>query len=109
MFACLAPLVIWSSFRRVYAVVSVVFLLNLWYPFALYNRSWGFVTTFKYEPAFHWLFGNILTTNAWQKKMWSLVMVASCVVLIARGFRWIERVDDIGAPEEPVLIPSVAP
>ncbi len=107
-FACLAPLVIWRGFRRIYAVLSVVFVLNLWYPFALYNRSWGFVTTFKYEPAFHWLLGNIDTTNAWQKKMWSVFMVAACIVLIARGFRWIERVDDTRAPDEPALIPSVA-
>ena len=76
VFACLAPLVLWRGFRRAYVVLSVLFVLNLWYPFALYNRSWGFVTTFKYEPAFHWVFGNIDTTDTWQKKMWSLVMVA---------------------------------
>ena len=39
--AGLAPLVLWRGFRRVYIVVSALFVLNLWYPFAVYNRSWG--------------------------------------------------------------------
>ena len=39
--ACLAPLVLWRGFRRIYVVVSALFILNLWYPFAVYNRSWG--------------------------------------------------------------------
>ena len=39
--ACLAPLVLWRGFRRIYVVVSALFVLNLWYPFAVYNRSWG--------------------------------------------------------------------
>jgi hypothetical protein len=58
---------------------------------------------------FHWLLGNINTTNAWQKKMWSVFMVVACIVLIARGFRWIERVDDAAVPDEPPLLASVAP
>jgi hypothetical protein len=33
--------------------------------------------------------------------MWSLFMVAACVALIARGFRWIERVDPAPPVDEP--------
>jgi Gpi18-like mannosyltransferase len=103
--ACLAPLVLWRGFRWIYASVSALFLLNLWYPFAVYNLSWKLynptwkLTTFYYQPVFRWVFGNIATTDTWQKKMWSVFMVAACVVLVARGFRWIERVDDDVAPE----------
>ena len=91
--AGLAPLVLWRGFRRVYVVVSALFVLNLWYPFAVYNRSWG-VATFQFGRVYGWVFGNIDTTDTWQKKMWSLFMVAACIALVARGFRWIERVDD---------------
>jgi len=98
--ACLAPLVVWRGFRWMYAAVSTLFVLNLWYPFAVYNGQWKYynptwkLTTFYYQPVFHWLFGNIATTDTWQKKMWSLFMVVACVVLVGRGFRWIERGDD---------------
>lgn len=95
--ACLAPLVLWRGFRWIYAAVSALFLLNLWYPFAVYNLSWKIynptwkLTTFYYQPVFRWMFGNIATTDTWQKKMWSACMVAACVVLVARGFRWVAR------------------
>ncbi len=105
----LAPLVLWRGFRRVYVVVSALFILNLWYPFAVYNRSWG-VATLQFGRVFNWVFGNIDTTDTWQKKMWSVFMVAACVALVARGFRWIERVDgDADAVDRapaPVLAPA---
>ncbi len=113
--ACLAPLVVWRGFRWIYAAVSVLFVLNLWYPFAVYNDSWKVyyptwkLTTFYYQPVFHWVFGNMATTDTWQKKMWSLFVVAACVVLTARGFRWIERVDDAAMPGDdssPLLEPA---
>ena len=104
--ACLAPLVLWRGFRWIYATVSALFLLNLWYPFAVYNLSWkqaypayfAKLTTFYYLPAFRWVFGDLATTDTWQKKMWSLFMVGACIVLVARGFRWIERADGEPAP-----------
>jgi Gpi18-like mannosyltransferase len=112
--ACLAPLVLWRGFRWIYAAVSTLFVLNMWYPFAVYNRSWKLyyptwkLTTFYYQPIFHWVFGNIATTDTWQKKMWSLFMVAACVVLVGRGFRWIERVDDtaMSSPDGPPPLPN---
>jgi hypothetical protein len=103
--AGLAPLVLWRGFRLVYVAVSALFVLNLWYPFAVYNRSWG-VETFQFGRVFGWVFGNIDTTDTWQKKMWSVLMVAACVALVTRGFRWIERVDDNEAKE--TLEPSEA-
>ena len=92
--ACLAPLVLWRGFRRIYVAVSALFVLNLWYPFAVYNRSWRRRRRSAVRAVvFAWVFGNIDATDTWQKKMWSVFMVAACVVLVARGFRWIERVD----------------
>ena len=116
--ACLAPLVLWRGFRRVYWTVSALFVLNMWYPFAVYNRSWAIsyptwkLTSFYYSPVFGWVFGNINTTDSWQKKMWSLFMVAACAVLVARGFRWVERVDrsdDRDPPGEPGAVEAVRP
>jgi hypothetical protein len=98
--ACLAPLVLWRGFRWIYVAVSALFILNLWYPFAVYNYSWKYynptwtLTTFYYQPWFRWIFGNLATTDTWQKKMWSGFMVLACVLLVARGFRWVERIDD---------------
>ena len=111
--AGLAPLVLWRGFRRVYIVVSALFVLNLWYPFAVYNRSWG-VATLQFGRVYGWVFGDIDTTDTWQKKMWSVFMVAACVALVARGFRWIERIDDEtrdGAVTFPVAedVPPPAP
>jgi hypothetical protein len=103
--ACLAPLALWRGFRWIYGVVSALFVLNLWYPFAVYNLSWKTynptwkLTTFYYHPVFRWVFGNIDATDTWQKKMWSVFMVAACAVLVTRGFRWIERVDDTAVPD----------
>ena len=65
--ACLAPLVLWRGFRWIYATVSALFVLNLWYPFAVYNLSWkqaypayfAKLTTFYYLPAFRWAFGDL--------------------------------------------------
>jgi Gpi18-like mannosyltransferase len=105
--AGLAPLVLWRGFRRVYIVVSALFVFNLWYPFAVYNRSWG-VATLQFGRVYGWVFGDIDTTDTWQKKMWSLFMVAACVALVARGFRWIERVDEEDAPVGAPIPQSVA-
>ncbi len=91
--ACVAPLVIWREFRRIYAALSVLFLLNLWFPFAVYNRQFH-VATFQFEPVFSWVFGNIDTFDHWQQKMWSGLMVVACVALVTRGFGWIEKLDD---------------
>ncbi len=103
--ACLAPLVIWRGFRWIYAALSLLFVVNLWYPFALFNRGW-FVSTFEFQSGFNWIFGNIDATDTWQKQAWSLFGVVTCVVLVLRGFRWIERVDDAPPPLSP---PVVAP
>jgi Gpi18-like mannosyltransferase len=107
--ACLAPLVVWRGFRWIYVAVSTLFILNLWYPLAVYNGQWKYynptwkLTTFYYQPVFRWVFGNIATTDTWQKKMWSLFMVVACVVLVGRGFRWVER------GEEPIPSLDVVP
>ena len=81
--ACLAPLVLWRGFRRIYAAVSALFVLNLWYPFAVYNRSWKRrtgvlrkLTTFYTCLRSAGCSGTSTTTDTWQKKMWSLFMVA---------------------------------
>ncbi|HTD49661.1 MAG TPA: glycosyltransferase 87 family protein [Acidimicrobiia bacterium] len=113
--ACLAPLVVWRGFRWIYVAVSTLFVLNMWYPFAVYNGQWKYynptwkLTTFYYQPVFRWVFGNIAATDTWQKKMWSLFMVVACVVLVGRGFRWIERRDDALVPTVDAVAPEPVP
>ena len=54
---------------------------------------------------FRWVFGNIDATDTGQKKLWSLLMVGACALLVARGFRWIERADRDQAAVDPVVPP----
>lgn len=96
-----APLVFLKPLRRVYWALSALFVLNLWYPFTLYVGTWPGARDLRIEPVFGWLFGPLAATDPWQRKLWSLAMVAVCVIVIARGFRWIEGVDDAPTPPPP--------
>ncbi|MEO7683725.1 MAG: DUF6541 family protein [Gemmatimonadaceae bacterium] len=91
--ACLAPLVFLPRFRIVYAAISGLFLLNLWYPFAAFNTQHG-VTALRFEPWFDWIYGGF-ATDTWQKKMWSLAVTAVVAAVALRGTRWLEEFDAI--------------
>jgi Gpi18-like mannosyltransferase len=98
--ACLAPLVLWRAFRWTYAAVSALFVINLWFPFAYFNLQWK-VTALHTQPVFGWFFGSLGSTDTTQKKIWALLLVATCLILLFRGVFWIEQVDGLALAGEP--------
>lgn len=100
-----APLIFIRQFRRVYWVLSALFVVNLWYPFTLYVGTWPGARDLRIEPLFGWMFGPLEATDPWQRKAWSLAMVVVCVAVLARGFPWVEQTGDDAASEPPLLAP----
>jgi hypothetical protein len=100
--ACLAPLVIWRGFRAAYWVLSGLYVINLWYPFALYNGQWdaqgqvGRVRGLQWQPVFRWFFGDINTFDTGQKKFWSALVLIAMLAVVALYLSWLERPRAIG-------------
>lgn len=88
--ALLAPLVILRSFRRYYIVVSLFYVVNLWFPFAYFNAGWR-VLAFSGDPWFGWFFGDISAIDTPQKRVWSIIGVILCAILVVLGPRWLEQ------------------
>jgi Gpi18-like mannosyltransferase len=86
--AGLAPLLFVRRLRLVYAALSGLFVLNLWYPYAFFNTQWG-AEGFHVQPYFDWTFGGF-ATDTWQKKVWSLAVTAIGFVVGLRAIRWVE-------------------
>ena len=95
--ACLGPLLMWRWFRAAYWTLSILFVLNLWYPFALYNGQWdasgrvGRVYGLTIQPWFRWFFGNIDAVDTGQKKLWSFLVVVVTVAFVGVYYRWLLR------------------
>lgn len=95
--ACLAPLVLWRGFRAAYWTLSALYVINLWYPFALYNGQWdasgqvGRVRGLQWQPVFGWFFGDINSFDTDQKKFWSVLVVIAMLVFLAQYLNWVER------------------
>lgn len=92
--ACLSLLAFERRFRAALAALSVLFVLNLWWPFAYFNAGWG-VEDLRVEPVFGWLLGGF-TTDSWQRKAWSGLVLGIAVLLVARGVSWIAEVRNNG-------------
>src|SRR6266542_1546304 len=106
--AALAPLVFIRPLRWALVGLSGLFILNLWYPYAYFNSQWG-VQDFHYNPWFDWIFGGF-TTDTWQKRVWSLAVVAIALAVAWFGVRWAAQAEpggDILAPE-PARTPRAA-
>src|SRR6266540_4073716 len=106
--AALAPLVFIRQLRWALAGLSGLFVLNLWYPYAYFNSQWG-VQDLHYNPWFDWIFGGF-ATDTWQKKVWSLAVVAIALAVAWFGVRWAAQAEpggDILAPE-PARTPRAA-
>ena len=84
--AVFAPLVFLRPLRYVYAALSALFVLNLWYPYAFYNTQWWHVQGFHFDPWFSWLLGGFVT-DTWQKKVWSVTVVAIALLVAWFGAR----------------------
>jgi hypothetical protein len=89
--ALLAPLVFERRLRLAYAALSLLFVVNLWYPYVLFNHE-QHVEDLRVNPLFDWMYGADFARDTWQKKVWSLAVVAVILLVAARGLRW------IGAP-----------
>ena len=91
----LAPLVFIRPLRWAYAGLSALFVLNLWYPYAFFNVQWKdaghAVTTFYWKPPFNWVFGELLATDTWQKRLWSVAITAIVALIAWQGMRWATR------------------
>jgi Gpi18-like mannosyltransferase len=88
--ACLAPLALCRGFRAVYWTLSGLFVLNLWFPYILYNSQWnnsgrvGHVWAMQWKPVTTWLFGNVDATDAASRRVWSLLVVAVTFAYVAQ-------------------------
>ena len=86
--ATLAPLVVLRSFRYAYAILSALFVINLWYPYAYFNSQWH-VEDLHFQPLFGWIFGDF-TNDTWQKKVWSVAVTLVTLGVAWLSFRWSE-------------------
>ena len=89
--ASFAPLLFSRKIRWTYAALSVLFLLNLWWPYAGFNSEWR-VPALAYQPWFDWIDGG-LVRNAWQKKALSLAVTLITLAVALRSMRWIATVE----------------
>jgi dolichyl-phosphate-mannose-protein mannosyltransferase len=83
---CLTPLVVNRAFRPLYAALCLLFVVNLWLP---YGSQWSWSTPLHPEPLFNWVFGT--ATDAWQRRAWSLAVVAVGLATAFVSLRWAER------------------
>jgi uncharacterized protein DUF6541 len=107
--ACLAPLLFIRQLRLIYAALSGLFLLDLWYAYADFNIR-VHAQTLRFEPWFDWIYGGF-ETNPWQKKLLSLAVALTALLAAWRGMRWLEGLEPAGpgpAREHKVLAPPVA-
>jgi|GEM_PF-442411 len=102
--ACLAPLALWKGFRSAYWTLSALFVINLWYPFALFNGQWndigqvGRVYGLQWQPVFRWFFGDINAADTDQKKFWSLLVVIVTFLVVGLFTTWLMRTMGTATP-----------
>jgi len=85
--ACLAPILFMRPVRLIYAALSGLFLLDLWYAYADFNIRVN-AQTLRFEPWFDWLYGGF-ATDPWQKKVLSLAVTAIALFAAWRGIQWL--------------------
>jgi Gpi18-like mannosyltransferase len=111
--ATLAPLVVLRPLRLAYGALSVLFVLNLWYPYAYFNSGWH-VQGFHYQPWFNWILGGF-SNDTWQKRVWSVAVTLVALGVTWAGLRWAERstaqpeAAAAARPEAAAAAPGVAP
>jgi hypothetical protein len=93
--ACLAPILFVRPVRLIYAALSGLFLLDLWYAYADFNIRVN-AQTLRFEPWFDWIYGGF-AADPWQKKVLSLGVTSIAVLAAWRGMRWLQGLEP-GAP-----------
>jgi Gpi18-like mannosyltransferase len=89
--AFLAPVIFIRPLRLVYAALSVLYVLNLWWVYA-YNNSRGDLGRTCSLPApgcfgVDWIFGGF-ATDTWQKKVASAAVTVIAIALTWLGVSW---------------------
>jgi len=106
--ACLAPVLFVRQVRFIYAALSGLFLLDLWYAYADFNIRVN-AQTLRLEPWFDWLYGGF-ATDPWQKKVLSCAVVGTALFAAWRGMRWLEDLEPAAAaPASAPMPPRTAP
>ena len=89
--AYLAPLLFVRPLRFVYAGLSGLFILNLWFVYGRLNGGWvaGGSCTLRGAACsgFGWIFGDSWP-DTWQKRGWSLAVTAIAMAIAWFGVRW---------------------
>jgi Gpi18-like mannosyltransferase len=90
--ASFAPLVFARSYRWVYGLLSALFLLNLWYPYAGYNLR-AHAPALYFQPWFDWIYGGF--DDTWQKKVLSFFVTSIALVVLARWVSWLKKLEPV--------------
>jgi hypothetical protein len=98
--ACLAPILFVRPVRLIYAALSSLFLLDLWYAYADFNIRVN-AQTLRFEPWFDWLYGGF-ATDPWQKKVLSLAVTAIALLAAWRGIQWLVDFEPLAPATAPV-------
>lgn len=107
--ACFAPLVVARPARRWYAALCLLFVVNLWYPYAFFNAEWR-VQALEPQPLFGWLFGGT-GNDSWQRTVWSIAVTAVAAALSYVVMGWAEkpvRLDPASSSVSPAPPPTFA-
>ncbi len=83
---CLTPLIVNRALRPWYAALCLLFVVNLWLP---YGSQWSWSTPLHPEPLFNWVFGTAI--DSWQRRAWSLAVVAVGSATAFVSLRWAAR------------------
>jgi hypothetical protein len=102
----ITPLILWPSFRRYWATISIFFVVNLWWPYTWFNEQWKLANPdvdipgiLRLDPWYTWLFGDpTWTINTPQRRLLAAFGVALCLVLVVRGTVWLQN---LTTPTEP--------
>jgi hypothetical protein len=92
--ACLTPMLFVRPLRLVYAALSALFLLDLWYAYADFNIR-VHAQTLRFEPLFDWVYGGF-ATDPWQKKAYSLAVTAIALLAAWRFVPWLAKLEPAG-------------
>ena len=85
--ACLAPFVVARSVRRVFGLLTILYLVNLYFPYAFYVEDYEGQQSFKIDPLFNVLYGTEF--DSVQRKVLGLITGAACLFTAWAIARWL--------------------
>jgi hypothetical protein len=90
--AGLAPFVGHRPFRRVLAIMSLFFFVNVHFVYVLFSHSSSPGDAWTIQPVYNALFG--LAKDAWQRKALSVATAMACLAVATLGWRWLDHHGD---------------